>query len=166
MTEVKKRPAREVITKRPDGRLRVALHFGDEPTLTKQEYKDECDINKIVERAVKQERLSEVFKTPEWNNVMVGEAVEYQQALNTVKFAEETFAKLPSKVRARFGNNALNFVEFMDNPAENGEEMVKLGLATRRDMESAGNAVPAQNSPAPAAKEAPAPATPAKGDKP
>lgn len=123
--------------------ISVKLHFGEEVSRTKQQFKQECDMNFIVGKAQKAGMERELFKQPGWNEVMLPDALDYQESLNQVVAAQEMFMRLPAKVRGRFGNDPQAFLEFASNPAENGEEMIRLGLATRKDMEKAGNAVPA-----------------------
>jgi phage internal scaffolding protein len=42
--------------------------------------------------------------------------------------AEESFYRLPSKVRMKFDNDPLDFIDFASNP-DNLDEMRELGLA-------------------------------------
>jgi len=56
------------------------------------------------------------------------EVVDYRTALEQVAKADEAFMALPAKVRARFSNDAAEFLDFVHNPA-NKEELVSMGLA-------------------------------------
>ena len=97
---------------------------------TKSEFAHECDIKNIMTRFEKTGVLPELIK----KNPVYGdfaEAPTYQESLNTVLHAQEQFSALPSKVRARFGNDPQEFLTFASD-ASNAEEMVKLGLAVQR----------------------------------
>lgn len=53
---------------------------------------------------------------------------DYQSALAVIESADESFYAMPADVRARFGNDPAQFVDFCSDPA-NLSEMRKLGLA-------------------------------------
>jgi len=100
-----------------------------EPSMTKQSFKEECDINNIVRRFeatgvvdhINQAHAQGLFTD-------LPDALDLQAGLNMIKQAEGAFMALPASLRARFENDPVQFVDFMDNPA-NQEEMIKLGLA-------------------------------------
>lgn len=96
-----------------------------EPSMTKQSFADECDINKIMERYEKTGVMPEGRRMYEF-----GEAISeysYQESLNAVIHADEAFANLPAKLRDRFGNDPVQLLKFLENPA-NRDEAVELGL--------------------------------------
>lgn len=101
-----------------------------EPSDTRAEFASEANINFIISRFQNTGQLPPVGH----ENLTYGyaPAVDFREALEIVKKSEEIFANLPAKIRARFGNNPAEFLEFAENPA-NGPEMVSLGLATKRD---------------------------------
>lgn len=93
-------------------------------TLTKQEFKDECDINRIMARALRHGVL------PQQPGALYGdfsEVGDYQEAQNIILHAQQQFAALPSKVRERFDNDPANMLRFVSDP-KNKEEGRKLGL--------------------------------------
>lgn len=99
---------------------------------TKQSFVAECDINNIL----KQYRLTGQIrhissKAAQGSYDDLPAAIDFQDAMNMVIAAEQSFATLPSKVRDRFGNDPSNFLAFMADPS-NQDEIIKLGLATRR----------------------------------
>lgn len=115
----------------PWRRPRTAGITFHEATLTKQSFKDECDINNILKRFERTGQLPELIKqNPQYGEF--ADAPAYQDALNLVLHAQEQFDALSSKVRERFNNDPTKFLEFASNP-QNGEEMVRLGLATKRE---------------------------------
>lgn len=107
-------------------RVRVAFDFSH-PVLTKQAFKDECDVNQIIARFMKTGELPEdQARVPRFEDVSgLG---SYQDAMFLVAEARSMFAALPSHVRERFGNDPAQLLAFGEDPA-NAEEMVKLGLA-------------------------------------
>lgn len=109
-----------------------ALHFVDadgnpELSRTKQADKDQTDIHKILDRYNRTGLVDHVAKGVaqygDFTNVN-----EYQEALNITLRAQQSFAGLPAKVRAKFGNDPGAFFEFATNP-ENHEKLVEMGLA-------------------------------------
>lgn len=115
-------------------RKRVQVQF-DEPTKTKQSFKDECDINIIMKK------FKKVMHGTDYLNRYQGYAggefgdfsqvSDYRTALDQIAQARGVFDALPAKVRSRFQNDPAEFLDFVQNPA-NQDEMVYLGLATKR----------------------------------
>jgi len=100
---------------------------------TKQSFKEQCDINWIMERYNKTGQLPEMIKR-EGKYGDFSSAGTYQDALNVVRHAEIQFASLSSAVRERFLNDPARFLEFVNDPS-NIDEMVDLGLATKEILE-------------------------------
>ncbi len=99
------------------------------PTMAKQSFKEECDINTILKKYEKTGLIDHVSK---YNGQYadVTEAVDYQTALNTVMAGEAAFMSLPASIRTSFGNDPHEFLEFAQDP-ENQEALVEMGLAER-----------------------------------
>lgn len=105
-------------------------------SLTKQEFKKQCDINTILAKYQKTGQLPDLIKSdPRYGDF--SEVGSYQEALDTVILARQQFDALSSKLRSRFGNDPSEFLAFVNDP-KNAEEMVSLGLAKRIDT-GAGN---------------------------
>lgn len=100
-----------------------------QPSRTKQSFKDECDINNIVKSF---RTVQDIINLTENGRKGVfadlPEPFQYQDGLNLVIQAQNSFAALPSALRNRFENDPKQFLDFMSNPA-NQDEMIKLGLA-------------------------------------
>lgn len=96
-----------------------------------QSAKDECDINKIVPRALKNGTLAELIKNNPGQYADFSDPVDYQEAMNLVIHAQAQFDALPAKARDRFGNDPQEFLRFAQDPS-NEDEMVTLGLAVKR----------------------------------
>lgn len=109
---------------KPTKRKRVQLQF-DQPSLTKQEFAAENDINYIVERARVTGELPQKRTEPVYGDFT--SVPEYQEALNIVNEAENAFQSLPSIIRERFQNNPAMMLDFMADP-KNRPEAVALGL--------------------------------------
>lgn len=106
-----------------------SLHCMDE-TLTHQEFKDESDINTIIDRFGIGENPIEAQK---WvTNVDIAEAPNnYMEVMNQLNEARDQFMSLPAKVRSQFENDPGRFVDFVSD-SSNVDEMIRLGLAERR----------------------------------
>lgn len=96
------------------------------PSLTRESFKDECDVNNILRRFEKTGVVEHVRQTGGRYGDFTG-AVTYHEALNQVLRAEEMFMSLPAKIRARFSNDPGEFLVFVEDPA-NADELVQLGL--------------------------------------
>jgi len=95
-------------------------------SLTQQQFKDEADINTIVDRFMKSGVLPTPVNMPQY--VDYEGVFDFQSAMNIVRAADENFMRLEAKVRSRFNNSPQEFLEFFSDP-QNAEEAVRLGLA-------------------------------------
>lgn len=95
------------------------------PSLTKQSFAEEADINTIVRRFGITGQLPSNVVAPTFGDFT--SVVDYQTALNAVIAAQGAFMMLPAEVRERFGNDPQRFVEFTSDDA-NYDEARKLGL--------------------------------------
>lgn len=120
----KNKPAREE---------RFSLSFSKEDyekSLTKQAFKDECDINKIVKRFTKMpvDDVSKMLGTPfQGYYDDFSDVGDLRTVYERIAQAEESFLGLPAKVRADFQNDPVAFLEFSQNP-ENEKKMREYGL--------------------------------------
>jgi phage internal scaffolding protein len=97
----------------------------EEPSLTQQHFKDECDINNILRQFNVTGLLPENPLSPRYGD-FTG-ITDYQSALNAVMAAEDEFMSLPAELRARFNNEPEQLINFLENP-ENRSEAEQLGL--------------------------------------
>lgn len=98
-----------------------------EETRTHQEFKEECDINTIIDRF----GIGNEFTPPDkWIESidLIDAPNDYQSVMNQINAAKEQFMSIPAKVRAQFDNDPGQFMAFVADPA-NVDEMVRLGLA-------------------------------------
>lgn len=97
---------------------------------TQQQFKDEVDINTIVERFGVTGEMPPPINFPDVQEFE--ETFDFQTSMNVIRQAQESFMTLPAKARARFDNNPQKFMEFM-NEEDNAAEAIKLGLAIKRE---------------------------------
>lgn len=91
----------------------------------KQAFKDECDINNILQRYQKTGVLEHVARRkPQWGDVP---AVDFQRAMEIVAEGNSMFEELPGSIRARFNNDPAEFLQFMQDE-DNLAEARELGL--------------------------------------
>lgn len=99
------------------------------PSMTKQEFKYESDINNVIKQFKPhhmRELLNQVLASGKFEDLP--DVVDYQEALHMTAEAERTFMSIPSKVRERFGHDPAIFMAFAQDP-KNQDELRTLGLA-------------------------------------
>lgn len=111
-------------------RSRVQLNTGED-SLVEQCHKDDCDIVRILKKYDKTGLITHVnnMKAEYGDFTSIN---EYQESLNLVLKAQNSFNELPSELRKKFSNDPGQFMEFVTNP-DNLDEMVKMGLANAKD---------------------------------
>jgi phage internal scaffolding protein len=115
-----------------DRSLETGLKCLDD-SLTQQQFRDESDINNIVDRFMKTGHLPDPVSMPQY--IDYEGIFDFQSAMNVVRQADENFMRMDAKVRSRFHNSPQEFLEFFADPA-NSEEAVRLGLALPQPKES------------------------------
>lgn len=110
--------------------LMTSLECKD-PTLTQQQFKEECDINTIVDRFGLTGEMPTVVNMPQYGD-FTG-IFDYQSAMNLVVQGREEFMKLPAKMRARFHNDPAELLNFLADD-DNKDEAIKLGLVKAPDL--------------------------------
>lgn len=137
----------------------------DEPSMTRQEFADECDINMLMKRYEGHgQTINYLLAQP----AQGGQYLDFADIPDTLmgymefmKTAEAAFMTLPAIVRKEFENNAYAFCEFASDPS-NLDQMRTWGLAAPAKPEVAeglgtppGGAAPPAPPAAPAAPGAP-----------
>lgn len=103
---------------------RVRTPVGTE-SLTKQSFKDEVNINKIMDRFQRTGAIDHYTnRSMEYGDTT---APDYLEANLIIAKANTMFEELPSSIRAKFENDPAKFLEFVQDD-KNAEEMVYLGL--------------------------------------
>lgn len=137
------------------------------PSKTQQNFAEDCDINTIVNRFLKNKILPPVAQTASYGD-FTGIS-SYHDALIKVQAARDMFASLPAKVRKRFNNDPGQYLDFFKDP-DNIKEAVNLGLLNidpvevaaaraQAHAEAVANSTPPQAVPAPAQAGAPTSST-------
>lgn len=105
----------------------------EKPSLTQQHFKDECDINNIIERFTRTGLLPQ-YPGEDMQYGDYTTSVDYHEAMTIVAQAKQQFEALPSSVRDKFDNDPAKMLDFVSKK-ENIEESVKLGLLNREALE-------------------------------
>ena len=97
------------------------------PSLTRQEFAEDCDINVIMMRFEKTGQLPANVSEPRYLDLTEMPS-DLMGTLNLLGEAERAFMTLPASVRRAFDNDATVFVDFASDP-NNLEQMRTWGLA-------------------------------------
>ncbi len=90
---------------------------------TKQSFKDETDVNRIIEKHTRMGTLSHL---EQWGGTYGDwSEFDFQDAQNQIAKANSMFEQLPSAVRNKFSNSPERFLDY-DNDEENKDELEKL----------------------------------------
>lgn len=94
-------------------------------SLAKQSFKEECDINVIVQRFGLDYQVPQGLRLPTYGD-FTG-VTDFHSAANAIALARESFDLLPAHLRTRFNHDPGSFVAFCSDDA-NRAEAEKLGL--------------------------------------
>lgn len=106
-------------------RKRVVTDYSSQPSLTKSEFKEECDINNVIARALRTGVLPCVDREALYGDF--SQVTDYATAQTKIAAAKTEFEQLPSDIKEKFDNDVTNLLDWIDNP-ENEAEAIKLGL--------------------------------------
>lgn len=107
-------------------------------SLTHQSFKDDADINVIVERFGIGQPVASGAEVPTFDDF--SSVVDYHTAMNLVARANEAFDGLPANVRSRFHNDPGRFIDYINEPGHEAE-LVSLGLARAPEAVSGEHAI-------------------------
>ncbi len=132
-----------------------------QPTMTKQSFADECDVNNIMKRFEKTGVLDHL-NTHQGDYADFIGVEDYKTSMDRIQAATAAFMTIPARIRAQFDNDPAKFVAFAEDP-DNLDAMVDLGLANKPITASPDDAIippgtPVPPLPVPAPEDAPAPA--------
>lgn len=129
------------------------------PSMTKQEFKDQCDINNIIKAFKITGQINHMSANAQLGMYAdLPDPIDYQDAQNTIRQASESFASLPAKVRDRFENDPALFLAFLSDPA-NKDEAQALGLLNKPGPDGLPPATPHPTPPTTTTMPAPEPPT-------
>lgn len=107
--------------------------YNIDPSLAKQEFKDDADLNVVMKRMTKGQTLEhlEVHQ----GNYGFASPLDLHQAMNTVARANSMFEDLPSGVRNEFENEPAKFLDFVQNP-DNVDRARELGIGLSTEAQA------------------------------
>jgi len=127
---------------------RVVLACSLEERRTKQEFKDQCDINLIMARYQRTGQLPASAMSAAMRYGDFSQIPSFHEMHDRVMAATDLFNQLPARVRKQYGNDPGAFLAASQTP-EGAELLVKLGLATKTPQpakqQEAGQAVVAKD---------------------
>lgn len=116
-----------------------------EPTMAQQSFKDECDVNNIIDRYTRTGVIPDYLtKTSEGVYGDFSEVGDFTDMQNKLIAAKESFAALPSEIRRRFNEDPAQLIAFVRDK-DNYEEAVKLGIVSRKSATLERENVPKDN---------------------
>lgn len=125
----------------------VDVFFDSEPSRTRQEFAEECDINTIMARYERTGVISHVDpRAPVYLDASESPR-DLQHALEILATAETAFMSLPAGVRKEFDNDVHAFVAYAEDPG-NLARMREWGLAPPEPVPNAPMRVEVVNPPA------------------
>lgn len=107
-----------------------------DPSLAQQQFKDDVDINVLLERFQVTGVMPQGVVMPSYGDFSA--VMDFRSAQEALRRAKDSFMELPAKLRARFENDPQQLMDFLADE-KNREEAERLGL------------VPVKAPPAPAA---------------
>lgn len=99
-----------------------------EQVRVEQSHKDNVDINNIVKRNAGNMEL--ITKVSQLSNFTYDDVTtnNFEEMMNQMIRAKDTFIQVPSEIRKRFGNDPAAFMDFVHNN-ENKQQLIDWGLA-------------------------------------
>ena len=102
------------------------MTVNNEPSLTDQQWKDDCDVNTILEKYKRTGMVTHVRRI-QGRFADVSQVQDLHSGAIQIQLANDDFMALPADVRAKFDNDIYKFVEYVVDP-KNKEECIKMGL--------------------------------------
>lgn len=118
-----------------------------DPSLAQQQFKDDVDINVLLERFKVTGVMPQSVVLPSYGDF--SSVTDFRSAQDAVLRAKNAFMDLPADLRARFNNDPQQLLEFVSKD-ENRPEAERLGLVKARPVEPEGSGAPPQVNGAPA----------------
>ena len=104
------------------------------PTRTKRAFKNDYDLNHVIQRYHKTGILPKMrSEQPTYGDY--SNPIDYQEAQNKIMLANDLFGGLPARIRRDFNDDPATFLAFASNP-DNLEELVDMGLADPSSLPS------------------------------
>lgn len=124
------------------------IDINNEPTMTQQQFKEEANINNIIDKYQRTGFLVDPFINTKGKALYgdFSEVQDFAEAQRLLIESQEAFNRLNPKVRARFNNDSIQFLEFI-NDEKNLPEAYDLGLVAKRDSSTLDVTVPTDTKP-------------------
>lgn len=119
-------------------RQRERITYKDDlPSMTQQHFKEEADVNSILEKYRKTGMVTHINqRQPKYGDF--SNMQDLRQNLDLVMSANDQFLSLPSRVRREFNNDPAELVEFLADPS-NHEKAIELGLLSGAEQTASKN---------------------------
>lgn len=95
-------------------------------SLTQQSDAEDADINVIMARYERTGMMPDTGIKALQGDFSGG--ADFRSLQDKLREARDLFMEVPAKIRARFGNDPAEFIDFVQDP-DNADELVKMGLA-------------------------------------
>lgn len=115
-----------IVTRRKNGTLRIQK-LNPEPTMTQQQFIEECDVNNIIKKYKTTGSIAHVRNATEGAYMDLTTFPSLYEAETTIAHARSLFEDMPAAVRNRFDHDPKNLIAFLSDE-KNSEEALKLGL--------------------------------------
>lgn len=106
----------------------------DLPSLTRQEFANECDVNFLMSQFEKTGIFPGSLNNMPPRYLDVSDVPDLPTALNLLNEATQAFMSLPAVTRREFDNDPVKFIQFAENP-DNIEKMREWKLAPPAPVE-------------------------------
>lgn len=104
------------------------------PSMTRQEFADDCDINSIMSRYEATGIMNTPFAKEGLHYADYSNVPDLMTAMSVLSDAQDAFMTLPASVRRQFDNDPVEFVAFASDSA-NLDQMRLWGLAPPKPVE-------------------------------
>lgn len=121
-----------------------SLSFDGDDGCTRQEFREECDINVLMSRYITRGVVPPSVGIGLYGDF--SEVGDYQEALDTIQRAKAQFDWMDARVRERFKNDPAKLLEFIMDKG-NLEEAKKLGLLKLQEPQAPASAPQADVAP-------------------
>lgn len=106
----------------------VKIDFSEDEGLTEQQHKAASDIHTIMAKYENGQIIDNFNKKPGFYADLPS-GLDFQTAQNLIAQAKSTFEEIPSKIRAEFGNDPAQFLDFIQDP-KNRSKIESYGFTT------------------------------------
>lgn len=135
-------------------KLKITQSFPDNSPHTRQEFKEECDINNIMAQYMTSGEFFHINETAPQYLDCTGE--DFRASMDYIAGAFSMFEELPASVRMQFDNDPAEFLDFCSHE-KNRPELAAMGLLSADAVKQMATPQPPQQQPP---KEATAPQSP------